>query len=1032
MNISSMSIKRPVTVTMVMLIVVLLGFVSLSDLSLDLYPEIEIPIAIVSTTYSGVGPQEIEELVTKPIEGVLGTVSGVSGVSSTSSEGSSLVILEFDFGTDIESAAQEMREKLDMIRDFLPDDASSPVVFKINPNSFPIMQYSITSEKGLLEAQRIVENKVESRIERIDGVASIDFTGGYEDEVEILLNASKLQGYGLTNTQVANILRAENLDLPGGEVNKGSKALTVRTLGEFNSVQEIANLPISLNTGAIIKLSDIAEINLKVKTLSAINRVNGESSIGFSVTKQTGYNTVQVSNAVSKEMDKIIEEESSLSIINIYDASMFINQSIGNVATAGIVGGVLAVLIIYLFLRNIGSTLVIGISIPVSIIATFFIMFNAGITLNLMTLGGLALGIGMLVDNSIVVLENIYRFRDMGYSRFDAAKEGAKEVGMAVTASTLTTVAVFLPIVFVEGITSTMFKELALTVTFSLLSSLVVSLTVVPMLASKLLKIDHSKDKKKRYSWFDKLFGKVENNYRKLLSKAIKHKLLTVLVAVIIFAVSIVTAMDIGAEFLPSMDEGRVRVSVEMPLGTRVENTNAYISRIEDIVSDHPDVETVSVSVGSNNGMMIVSTSSGNTGSVELVLKSTSERNLSTAEVVDQIREELIDFTGADITVEASSQQGMGAMGGSPVEVSIKGDDYVILKELTDQVMAIVESVPGTREVVSSFGEGKEELQVTINRDIASQYGLTNYSVSQAIRDSIQGITATQYKVDGSEIDVTVKMESEFSDSIHNFKNLMIQTPLGVNIPLSKVAEVEIKEGPVAVNRDNQVRVIAVNAQISDSDLATVNGEIGKQLEELYFPDGYTYQIGGDYAELLESFNSLFLAMGIAILLIYMIMASQFESLVYPFIIMFSVPLAISGSIFALKLTGNIISMPAIIGVIMLAGIVVNNGIVLVDYINTLRKQDMSAVDAVLKAGPTRLRPILMTTLTTVLGLTPMAIGVSEGSEVTAPLALVVIGGLLLSTLLTLVLIPAIYLLLNKLTSKNKDKVTFTEREAHE
>lgn len=1026
MNISSVSIRRPVTVTMVMLIVVLLGLVSLTDLSLDLYPEIEIPIAVVSTNYSGVGPQEIEELVTKPIEGVMGTVGGISGISSTSSEGSSLVILEFDFGTDIESAAQEMREKLDMIRDFLPDDASSPVVFRINPNSFPIMEYSITSDDGLVEAQRIVEDKIESRIERIDGVASVDFTGGYTNEVEVLLNAAKLQGYGLTNTQIANILRSENLDLPGGEVKKGSKELTVRTLGEYESVQEIANLPLTLNTGAVIKLSDVADVKLKEKALTSINRVNGESSIGLSVTKQTGYNTVQVAQAVQKEMDKLILEEEKLNIISVYDASMFINQSIGNVASAGLIGGALAVIIIYLFLRNIGSTLVIAISIPVSVIATFFIMFNAGITLNLMTMGGLALGIGMLVDNSIVVLENIYRFRDMGYSRFDAAKEGAKEVGMAVTASTLTTVAVFLPIVFVEGITSTMFRELALTVTFSLASSLIVSLTVVPMLASKLLRIDHSKDSKKRYSWFDKLFHGIENGYKLLLSKAIKHKVLTILAAIAIFVLSIVTAMDIGAEFLPAMDEGRVRVTVELPLGTRVENSNAYISDIEALVSEYADVETISVSVGSS-GNMLTSSTSAHSGNVEIVLKPSDQRTMATDEIIEKIREDIRDFTGAEITVRASSQQGMGGMGATPVSVSIKGDDYGVLENLTDQILDIVSGVEGTREVASSLGEGKEELQVSIKREIAAEYGLTTYTVSQAIRDAVQGITATQYKVDGSEVDVTVKMESDLSDSIRNFKSLMIQTPTGVNIPLSEVADVEVKTGPVSVNRDNQVRVVTINAQIAGRDLASVNGDIEEALEEMYFPEGYIYEIGGDYEELLESFNSLFLALGIAVLLIYMIMASQFESLVYPFIIMFSVPLAISGSIFALKLTGNIISMPAIIGVIMLAGIVVNNGIVLVDYINTLRGKDMSAVDAVLKAGPTRLRPILMTTLTTVLGLTPMAIGVSEGSEVTAPLALVVIGGLLLSTLLTLVLIPVIYLLLNKLSRKNKEKVTFTE-----
>lgn len=1025
MRISNVSIKRPVTVTMVMLIVVLLGFVSLGRLSLEIYPEIEIPIAIVSTTYSGVGPQEIEELITKPIESIMGTVSGVDGISSISSEGSSLIILEFDFGMDIESAALEMREKLDMIRDFLPGDASSPVVFKINPNAFPIMNYSVTSENGLLEAQRLVEEKITSRIERIDGVASVDVTGGFENEVEVLLNQVKLQGYGLSNSQIANVLRAENLNLPGGEVSKGTKSLTVRTLGEYQSVKDIADLPIALNTGEIIKLSDIAEIKLKEKELTSINRVDGSSSIGISITKQTSFNTVKVAENVAKEMVKLAEEEESLAITTVYDAASYVTTSINNVAMSGIVGGTLAVLIIFLFLRNIGSTLVIAISIPVSVIATFFMMFNAGVTLNLMTLGGLALGIGMLVDNSIVVLENIYRFRDSGYSRFEAAKEGTQEVGMAVTASTLTTVAVFLPIVFVEGITSTLFKELALTVTFSLVASLVVALTVVPMLASKLLKIDHSKDTKKGYSWFDKVFHAIENNYKKLLNKALKHKFLTVLTAVVLFASSIFIAVNLGAEFIPVMDEGRINVSVDLPLGTRIEITDSYVSEIERVVSALDDVETVSASVGTST-MGIFSNANSHHGSIDLVLKAADIRTKPTVEITDDIRELLKDFSGAEISVTETQQQGMsGGPGVTPIEVTIKGDDLAVLGSLSEEFVAIIENIDGTREVASNLEEAKEELQVRVKRDIASQYGLSTYTISQAVKDAIQGVVATQYKVEGSEIDVTVKMESYLSEDINSFKNVMIQSPTGVSVPLENVAEIIVGKGPVSIERDNQVRVVRIGALLSGRDLRGVNVDIEKELEKLHLPIGYNYKIGGEYEELISSFNSLFLALGLAVLLVYMIMASQFESLLYPFIIMFSVPLAISGGIFALKLTGKVISMPGIIGVIMLTGIVVNNGIVLVDYINTLRKKKMSVEEAILQAGPTRLRPILMTTLTTILGLLPMALGISEGSEATAPLALVVIGGLLLSTLLTLVLIPVMYTLLSKISKKKKDADEF-------
>lgn len=1023
MKISNVSIKRPVTVTMMMLIVVLLGFVSLSKLSVGLYPEFDIPIAVVSTTYSGVGPQEIEELITKPIESVLGTVSGVSGITSTSSEGSSLVILEFDFGMDIESASLEMREKLDLISDVLPDDSNKPMVFKIDPNAFPIINYSITSKNGLLEAQRKVEDKIVSRIERIDGVASVSVTGGYENEVEILLNLEKIQGYGLSNTQIANVLRTENLNLPGGKVSKGSKNLTVRTIGEFESVKEIADLPITISSGAIIKLSDVAEVNLKVKELSSINRVNGSKSIGFSITKQTDFNTVKVAKKVKEEMAKIREEEKDLTITTVLDSSEFITSAIGNVSTSGIIGALLAIFIIYLFLRNIGSTMIIAISIPVSVISTFLMMFAAGVTLNLMTLGGLALGIGMLVDNSIVVLENIYRFRDLGYSRFEAAKEGVQEVGMAVSASTLTTIAVFLPIVFVEGITSTLFKELALTVTFSLIASLVVALTVVPMLASKLLKIDHSVDSLKRFSWFEKNFRKIENGYKKLLSKAIKHKFVTLLIAVIIFSTSIFTAINLGAEFLPSMDEGRIKISVELPINTRVEFTNEYINSIEEVISGIEEIDIVFTSVGSvSNGMF--SNNQTNSGSIDLLLTSMSEREKSTLEITDYIRNLLVDFTGAEIIVEMSSQQGMsGSMSITPIEVAVKGDDLVVLENLSNNIIEMINNIEGTREVSSSLGKSIEELQVKINRDIASQYGLTTYTISSAVKDAISGVVGTRYKTNGTEIDVVIKMESYLKDNINNFKGVNIKTPTGISIPLSNVASIEIGKGPIAIERSGQVRVVKIGGQLSGRDLKSVNKDIEKELKNIYFPAGYTYNIGGDYEELVNSFSSLFLAMGLAILLVYMIMASQFESLIYPFIIMFSVPLAISGGIFVLKLTNNLISMPALIGVIMLTGIVVNNGIVLVDYINTLRNKNKSAEEAVLEAGPTRLRPIIMTTLTTVLGLVPMASGISEGSEATAPLALVVIGGLLLSTLLTLILIPVVYLLLNKLSRKKVELV---------
>ena len=539
MKISNISIKRPVTVIMVALIVILLGIVSLMNLSVDLYPEINVPVAIVSTNYSGAGPQEIENLVTRPLEGALATVSGLDTIQSNSSEGNSVVVLLFDFGIDMESAALEMREKVDMVKAFLPDDATTPRVFKIDPNALPIMTLSVNSNGTISETQTIVEDKILSRLERIDGIASVNTTGGLSQQVIVEIDQMALNTYNLSFNQLKGILISENLNLPSGDIERGEKSIPLRIVGEFDSIEDISNLPILLNDGSVIRLKDVASVELKTEDISNINRLDGKVSIGISLSKQTDSNTVKVAEVVREEIAKLESELDDVDVEIIYDASVFINKSISNVAMSGIIGGLLAIIILYLFLRNLRTTAVIAISIPVSIIATFALIYFYGITLNLMTLGGLALGLGMLVDNSIVVLENIYRYRDMGHSRVESAIQGTNEVSMAVIASTLTTVAVFLPIVFVQGVTSILFKELALTVTFSLVASLVVALTIVPMLSSLILKVDHSKDDKKRFSIFDHIFEKVQNFYGNLVKKAINHRKTTVFMALGVFILTL-------------------------------------------------------------------------------------------------------------------------------------------------------------------------------------------------------------------------------------------------------------------------------------------------------------------------------------------------------------------------------------------------------------------------------------------------------------------------------------------------------------
>ena len=660
------------------------------------------------------------------------------------------------------------------------------------------------------------------------------------------------------------------------------------------------------------------------------------------------------------------------------------------------------------------STFIIATSIPISIIVTFALLYFSGVTLNLMTLGGLALGVGMLVDNSIVVLENIYRFRNQGYSKIEAAHIGAKEVGMAITASTLTTVAVFLPIVFMEGITSTIFKEMALTITISLFASLLVAITLVPMLSSKLLKMQNGNKRKNKVidkitKVLDRGYEKIELKYRKLLDIAFNHRGWTVLIAVIICVVALASIPLVGTEFLPETDEGQFLINISVPVGTELEDMETIMTEIEGKLIDIPEIEIVFSTVG---GQSTIGGRSNN-GNISCILKSQDQRQRSTQQVADEVRDKIFDIPGAEKTVIVFSSVSLGALGGGAVGIKIKGDDIHTLKEIGDDISKLISSIDGIKEVESSMEEGIPEVQIRVDRTRASQYGLTAAQIASSVRGNISGIRATQFKYEGDEIDVVISGDDTITQSISNLEQMMIPTAAGFNVPLSQVAEVVIDRGPVTINREGQVRVATVSAQIFDRDLGSISSDIEEKLKDYNMPAGYTYEMGGENKEMVEAFQELALVLILAIILVYMVLAAQFESLINPLIIMISVPLGLSGGILALVITGTALSVPAYIGLIMLAGIVVNNAIVLIDYILTLRSSGEKRDDAILKAGPVRLRPVLMTTLTTILGLIPLAFGSGEGSEMEAPLAIAVIGGLTLSTVLTLVFIPIMYSLVD-------------------
>lgn len=1031
MSLPSISVKRPVTIVMITLIIMILGGVSLSRMPIDLLPEMEIPYAVVSTNYSGVGPVEIEKLITKPLEESVGTVANIKSISSISSEGNSLVIAEFNYGTDMDFASLEMREKIDLVKGFLPEDASSPMVLKIDPNSQPILQLTLSNGGDIAKLQRSAEDNIKPRLERLDGVASITVSGGYEQQVQINVNQEKMRGYGLTIDYLSKILAAENLNMPGGEVKKGKQQLTIRTIGEFQSIEEIKDLLISLPSGDSVFLRDIAEVRLENKELQSIARTNGKNSINISVQKQSGKNTVKVAKLVNEEIENIKKDYPNIKINTVMDQSEYIQKSIDNVAGNAVIGGLLAVLILYLFLRNLRTTFIIGTAIPISIIATFILIYFSGVTINLMTLGGLALGVGMLVDNSIVVLENIYRFRQEGHSRKEAAETGAREVTMAITASTLTTVAVFLPIVFVEGMTATIFKQLALTVTMSLMASLVVSLTLVPMLSSKLLAIDTGEKRKEKgilkifsfvFDGFESLFVKIENGYKNLLKKALNHRVRTVIIAFVIFVSSIASIATVGAEFFPTMDQGQFSVSISLPEGSELKDTDAVVSEVESKLQSLNEIKTIFSRVGSGGGISIDGNKT-NTANISVLLKDKKDRKRSAAEVADEVREIIKDIPGAEKSVTVASTFSMGGSGGAPVSINIKGDDLKTLKKVGDDFKNIVESVGGTREVKSSVEDGVPEVQINIDRKNAAQYGLTAAQIASSVKSTITGATATRYKLDGNEINVVIKGDESFKESISNLQQTSLQSPTGTLVPLSQVAKITIDKGPSVINRNGQVRNITVTSQIIGRDLKSISEDIEAKLSQYHLPEGYSYELGGENKELNDALKDLSMALVLAVVLVFMILASQFESLLHPFTIMLSVPLAFSGGALGLFLTGKALSVPAFIGVIMLAGIVVNNAIVLVDYINTRRKQGEERNEAIVNAGPIRLRPILMTTLTTALGLVPLALGIGEGAEAQAPMAIVVIGGLMLSTLLTLVFIPVVYTFFDDLTKKFKRKI---------
>ena len=1021
---SKLCIRKPVTTIMVTLMVFIAGIVSYFNLDQALMPDMDLPIAVVMTTYVGASPEEIEELISKPMEESLGSIANVDTVTSYSSTNSSMVLLQFVDGTDIDMAAVDMRDKIDQMKSTLPDAAGDPMVIKMDINAMPITIGVKAENMDLESLNDLLEDNVVNRLERIEGVASVSLSGGITNEVRITVDPVKLAGYGLTTSTLSGLLAAENMNLPSGDLTQGNTTVAVRTIGEFTSVQEINNLPIPTSTGAVIHLSDVAKVEQVEADRDSFTYINGEKGILLSVDKQSTANLVKVSQSLKDEIAKLQRDYPELEIDMLSDTSDYIEMSLSNITETALLAAVIAFFVLLLFLKNAVTAGIIAVSIPTSIMATFALMYVTDINMNMISMGGVAIGIGMLVDNSVVVLDSIYQYYERGYTAAESAEIGAKEVSMAIIASTLTTVAVFLPMALIGGTTGAMMKNLSFTIMYALIASVVVALTFVPMACALLLKRETKTfvwKNLKFLSFLDHWEGAIDTlsrKYEKLLKWALRHRKKTVLTVLLVFILSLCSIPLAGMDFMASMDEGVATISVDLPNGTDLDTTEETTLEVLYRLQDIPEADVVYANVGS--GML---SSGTNSASITMNLVDAKDRKRSTEEVCDDIEKLLADIPGADITV-SSSDSAMGSLASADVTMNVYGYDAATLVDVEDELVDKLSEVDGLSDVEGSTGDTVPEAKVTIDRAKASQYGITTASVAGALSTAISGTTATQYKLDGTEIDVVIRYDTNNVNYLTDLNNLTVTSAYGTQVPLSDVATVTMDESATTIMRENQKNYITISANADNMSTSEAQKLVEKAMADIELPDGCTYEFSGMMEKMNDTSRSLEIAMVVAVLLVYMIMASQFESLRYPFIVMFSMPLAITGAIIGLLITGNTITMPAMMGFVMLIGMVVNNGIVLVDYTNQLMDRGMNCYDALTSAGPRRLRPILMTTLTTVLGMVPMALATSEGSEMMQALAIAVIFGLTLSTVVTLIFIPVLYMWMNERKRKSNARKT--------
>ncbi|WP_449539551.1 efflux RND transporter permease subunit [Ferdinandcohnia sp. Marseille-Q9671] len=1017
MNISNFSIKRPTFTLVTMFLVIILGFVSLLNIPLKLIPDINPPVGVVVANYFGASPSEVSDKVTKPLEQSLSTLPGLKTMSSTSQEGAAFILLQFSWTTSVDDIENDILSRINQTQ--ITEDAEAPRFLKFDPSQFPIIQFSLSMEGDDKGLQELAED-LTLELTKVEGVASVNLSGVVSEQIKVELHQERLEEYALTQEDIVTILRANSISLPGNTITSDERELTTRVISNLNSIEDLKELSITIDPllGEKVVLDELAEIRIEPETVNTITRANMEPAMLVSVLQESDANTAMVSEAFQKELEKklSLEKYENVHADVLFDQGDYVKVAIGNITTTLLLGGLFAMIVLFFFLRSVKSPLIIGIAIPYSVIVTFVLMYFSDFSLNILTLGGLALGIGMLVDNSIVVIENIYRHLSMGKDPKQAAAEGTKEIGTAIIASTLTTVAVFLPVVFITGLIGELFTEFAVTIAFSLFASLIVALTVVPMLASRFLKKPNEDLEQKRQ----------ESSGMVMLEKvtrwSLQNRILVLVTTLLIFGISVLGLFTVGTEFIPKSDEGFFTIHVKLENGTPLHETQKTIKEIEEHLADKNDVDVYVSLVGTTQEKSFRGGGSSNEAEIYIKMVDIKERNRSTFEFVDTEKkaiESKITKHHPDAKVTFNLQSSSGSTPNT-LNFHVKDTNKARLEEAVDKIATSLTEIKEITEVSTDISKTREEVQISIDREKAFEEGLVPVQIASTVNDVTRGTRALQLTENENNIyNVNVSYERDLTNNIEGLKDLLLKTRANTFVRLDEVAEIEVGKGPLTVRRIDQQHAVQFTVKYATTtNLGAISNKVDEKIKEMNLSDETDIIYSGDKELLDSSIDQMMLAFVLALILIYIVMAAQFESLKYPLVIMFTVPLMVIGVAIGLYVTKTPIGITAIIGIIVLAGIVVNNAIVIVDYINKKKEDGTSSFEAIVMSVKDRTRPVLMTASTTILGLLPLALGIGEGSEFNQPMGITVIGGLLSSTLLTLFVIPIVYSLFDKETRR--------------